>query len=56
MKILISVIIGIISIGIISISIAGILILQNDSEEEYESIFFTLQGDDFVSSFPNKNN
>ncbi len=55
MKIIVNVIIGIVSIGIISISVAGILFLQNNSED-YETIFFTLQGDNTVSSFPNKNN
>ena len=37
-------------IGIILISIIVMIFLQNDSEKDYEMIFFTLQGDDAVSS------
>ena len=40
-------------IGIILIGIFGVLFLQNNLNENYEKIFFTLQGDDMVSSFPN---
>jgi len=56
MKIIVSVIIGIISIGIVSISTVGILFLQSNLDENYETVFFTLQGDNIVSSFPTKNN
>ena len=51
MKIIVSAI-----IGIILICIGGILFLQNSLDEKNEPIFFTLQGDNIVSSFPIKNN
>jgi len=43
-------------IGIILISVIIMIFLQNNSDEDYEMIFFTLQGDDAVSSFPIVNN
>jgi len=37
-------------VGIIFIGIIGMMFLQNNSDENHESVFFTLQGDDSVSS------
>jgi hypothetical protein len=54
MKIMNIIIISIVSIGIISISLLGIISLQNNSDTNTEPIFFTLQGDNAVSSFPDK--
>jgi hypothetical protein len=41
-------------IGIILITIIGTLLLQNNTNEKYNKVFFTLQGDNMVSSFPNE--
>ena len=43
-------------VGIILISVIVMISLQNNSEKDYEMIFFTLQGDGAVSSFPIENN
>ena len=43
-------------IGIILISVTAMIFLQNNSDKDYEMIFFTLQGDDTVSSFPSMTN
>jgi len=56
MKIMNILIIVIVVIGIIPISIVGIIFLQSNSDENYETVFFTLQGDNTVSSFPSTNN
>jgi len=46
--------ISIVIIGIVFISIAGTLFLQNNLNKNYEKMFFTLQDDNTVSSFPSK--
>ena len=38
------------------LSIVGMFFLQNNLGKDNETIFFTLQGDDAVSSFPSENN
>ena len=40
------------TIGVFLVGIVGMASLQKDLDVEHEMIFFTLQGDNTVSSFP----